>query len=99
MAATVERYYISKSVNQPRVPEINAGLRGKGAEMLQAIRPGVSAGVTGFLVTPPNPHCSRAPLLLALPVFPAITGNICSINTGFLFYSPNLLDYHDYIYR
>jgi len=89
---------ISKSVNQPRVPEVNAGLRGKGAEMLQAIRPGVSAGLT-----PPLPG------FLSLPAFyiPYYWRSPCSrqsrgiyvysINTGLLFYSPDLLDYHDYI--
>ena len=67
--------------------------------MLQAIRPGVSAGLT-----PPLPG------FLSLPAFyiPYYWRSPCSrqsrgiyvysINTGLLFYSPDLLDYHDYIY-
>src|SRR6267378_6866741 len=90
--------YISKSVNQPRVPEVNAGLRGKGAEMLQAIRPGVSAGVTrplpGFMSLP----LIRGFLYWGSPCSRQSRGiYVYSINTGLLFYSPNLLDYHDYI--
>jgi hypothetical protein len=60
--------YISKSVNQPRVPEVNAGLRGKGVEMLQAIRPGVSAGVTRPL---PSLPLIRGPITGA----PRVPGN------------------------
>ena len=91
----VSQHVISKSVNQPRVPEVNAGLRGKGAEMLQAIRPGVSAGVTRPL---PGFMSLRGFLYWGSPCSRQSRGiYVYSINTGLLFYSPNLLDYHDYI--
>ena len=88
------RGYISKSVNQPRVPEVNAGLRGKGAEMLQAIRPGVSAGLTralpGFLSLPLIRgflHCSP---INGAPRVPRVPGNhgeymFIALTQGFYF--------------
>jgi hypothetical protein len=78
---------ISKSVNRSRAPGVNAGLRRNGAEMSQAIRPGVSAGPTRPL-----------PGFLSLPLIPYYRRSLCSrqsrgiyvysINTGLLFDSP-----------
>src|ERR1700735_5671063 len=89
--------YISKSVNRSRAPGVNAGLRRNGAEMSQAIRPGVSAGPTrplpGFLSLPLIPYYRRSPCSRQSQKYMFIA------STRGFYLTPlgSLLDYHDYI--